>query len=191
MLSIFLFAVSSNLDNLVVGFSYGIKKIHVSLLSNLIIAFITFAGTLASMLAGSSITHFIPISIASAIGSVILIGIGIFSLIIYFRNRKNEALWHMTGSEKYDKNENKKIEYNEAVTLGLALTINNIGLGIGAAISGLGVLPTAIGSFIFSILFLYIGNVFGDSFLSEFIGKYAEPIAAIIIIILGIWEFCA
>jgi len=188
MLSILLFAVSSNLDNLVIGVSYGIKRIRVSFVSNLIIALITFIGTLISMFLGKSITYFIPISFASALGSLIIIGIGIFGIINYIRNRKKETEWFATDSEKYDKNNDKKIEYNEAITLGFALTINNIGLGIGASISGLSILPTALGSFLFSILFLYLGNILGTSFLSNFIGKYAEPIAAIIIIALGIVE---
>ena len=67
-------------------------------------------------------------------------------------------------------------------------TLNNIGLGIGASITGLPVLSTALGSFLFSLVFLYIGNLVGRSKLSEVVGAFAEPLAALLMIGLGVYE---
>ena len=44
LLSALLFGVSSNTDNLVVGMSYGIKKMPIRWSENLIVALITFYG---------------------------------------------------------------------------------------------------------------------------------------------------
>ena len=38
LLSIVLFASASNIDNFIVGMSYGVKKIHIPILANFIIA---------------------------------------------------------------------------------------------------------------------------------------------------------
>ena len=192
LLSIFLFSVSSNFDNLIIGISYGIKKIRIPIISNLLIAFITFIGTALSMIFGKSLTAYIPIAVSNVIGAIMIIGIGIAGLIKYFHSKKNnqacESPSPLKNPEKYDKNTNNRIEFREAVSLGLALSINNIGLGIGASIGGLHVLPAAIGSFVFSFIFISIGDLLGNGLLSKIIGKYAEVIASFGIIGLGICE---
>ena len=76
----------------------------------------------------------------------------------------------------------------QAVILGMALAVNNVGLGIGASISGLGAIPTSIGSLCFSMVFLTVGNHAGKRWLSGFIGCYAEPIASAVMLILGLYE---
>jgi len=42
------FSLSSNLDNMVIGIAYGINKVRIGIISNLIIAFITSTGTFLS-----------------------------------------------------------------------------------------------------------------------------------------------
>ena len=46
-LSAVIFSMSSNLDNFVIGIAFGIKKIKIGFLPNLLIALITVAGTVA------------------------------------------------------------------------------------------------------------------------------------------------
>ena len=58
LLSALLFGVSSNTDNLVVGMSYGIKKMPIRWSENLIVALITFMGTVLSMILGKSVLLF-------------------------------------------------------------------------------------------------------------------------------------
>ena len=192
LLSILLFSISSNLDNLIVGMSYGIKKICIPISANLLVAFITFTGTALSMIFGKSLANYIPIEVSNAIGAVMIIGIGAASLIKYFRHRKNnqndESPCSLKEPEKYDKNKNNRIELREAISLGIALSINNIGLGIGASISGLHIVPAAIGAFVCSLIFISVGNLLGNSLLSKFIEKYSEPIASFGIIALGIYQ---
>ena len=174
-----------------IGISYGIKKIHISIISNLLISLIIFIFTALSMYFGESLAAFVPIKISSVIGAVIVIGIGTSGLIKYMRNKSNqtnETLWPVKNPEKYDQNHDNEIEYRETFLLGLALSVNNIGLGIGASISGLHVLPTAVTTFIFSIIFLSSGHFLGNGFFAKIAGKYVEPVAAVIIIILGVCE---
>jgi len=185
LLSILLFAISSNMDNLVIGLSYGIKKIRIPILSNIVISLITFIGTAFSMIIGKELLNIIPESIANIIGSVVIIIIGGYYLIkfIYNKTKDNEQ-----KGEEYDVDKSGCIELRESFLLGLALSINNIGLGISASIIGLNIIATATVSFVFSLLFLYLSNAFGKSFMSNFLGKYAEPISSILMILLGIYE---
>lgn len=193
--SIMLFAVSSNLDNLIIGVSYGIKKIRIPLLSNLVIAFMAFAGTLLSMLCGEHITKWLPAGAANAIGSILLIGIGLSGLIQYGYNRRrrkpDDVQWPIHAPEKYDKNSDKTLELKETVSLGAALTVNNIGLGVGASMSGLSVWKTAAVSSFFCIALMLLGNCIGKRCASKRFEKYSEIISGVIIILLGIFELLA
>ncbi|MFY9377782.1 MAG: sporulation membrane protein YtaF, partial [Peptococcia bacterium] len=70
ILSSLLFAVSANADNFVVGLSYGIKKIKIGVVSNLLISFISVSGTALSMLLSRFIVGPIPENISSFLGSI-------------------------------------------------------------------------------------------------------------------------
>jgi len=192
IISVLLFAVAANLDNLVIGISYGIKKIHISILANLIIAFISLTGTFLSMSLGKATANYFPIAISNIFGGVIIIAIGIASLTKYIQSKKypseKDGLWPLKNSEKYDKNSNKQLDFIEAVSLGIALSANNVGLGIGASITGLPIWLASICSFFISIIFIFIGTLLGNKLMPSFIQKYAEPIAAVSIIILGLCE---
>lgn len=193
IISILLFALSSNMDNMVVGLSYGIKKIRITSVSNLTIGLITFLGTIISMLIGKSLLNIIPVSFAGLLGSLIIIAIGSFYLLKYiYTTIKSKQIpdpqRETTKYGHYDKDKSGKIEWRESFTLGFALSINNIGLGISASIAGMNIAMTAIASLIFSLILTYFSNLFGKTCVSKYLGKCAEPIASILIIILGIYQ---
>lgn len=197
-ISIFLFALSANIDNFIVGTAYGIKKVHLNFLQITIISSIILMGTLLSMIFGNSMLNFIPIDYASILGGSMIICMGAYYLLIFFRNRNkiqgiNGEIAEKKNQPNIDENnqvEMHKLPYRECAALGLALSINNAGLGIGASITGLNIVITCIVSFVFSFIFVYSGNKFGTSCVTDCIGKYAEPISGIIIILLGCLEIC-
>ena len=184
LLSALLFGVSSNTDNLVVGMSYGIKKMPIRWSENLIVALITFMGTVLSMILGKSVLLFLPQKLAGILGSVIIILIGAVGLVKFFMKMKKPE----EESEEETELTLQTLTRTEALILGLALTLNHIGLGIGASITGLPVLSTALCSFLFSLLFLYIGNLIGRSKIAELVGEFAEPLAGLLMIGLGVYE---
>lgn len=190
-LTVVIFVVSSNLDNLVIGLSYGLKGISIRAGSNLLIGLITFLGTVLSMIFGRSLLLLIPLESATALGRCLILLIGVYFLVSYFvklHSGGSEAGWPQENPEKFDRDHSKSIEVKEAAALGLALTINNMGLGIGASIMGLSVAATSIGSCLCSLLCLYLGNKAGRGWLSRVVGKYAEPISGILIILMGLCE---
>ena len=200
LISSFLFAFSANIDNFTVGIAYGIKKIKISLLSNLLIALITAAGTFVSMAIGLALSKVLTVSAANIIGSVILIVLGIWIAKDFFKKNKNfEISEHknqhiadynqiLETPELADLNHSGTIDIKESLVLAFALTINNFGLGIGASITGLNIYATVLCTFFFSILSITVGCLLGRSYLSTLLGKFAPLVSGLIIVLLGIYE---
>lgn len=80
------------------------------------------------------------------------------------------------------------LSWKETLLLGISLSANNLGIGIGASIAGLHVLPTAPVSFTLSMLFLYLGNLAGRSQLFQKAGQYADLFCGLLLIILGVCQ---
>lgn len=190
MLAIFMFVFGSNLDSFVLGLSYGVKKIKIPIGSNLLVSAMTFAGTMVSIIAGGYLAAYMPDLMAECIGGSILIVMGLISIRKHIRGRikEEEDPWSMKNAEKYDENGNHHIEMKEALFLGFALSVNNIGLGIGAGIAGLNAGVAAVCSLAVSIVCLGIGNRLGFNCLSRLLGKKADLISGAIMIGLGALE---
>jgi putative sporulation protein YtaF len=194
-----LFTVSANLDTFVVAATYGVMKLKIKLTSILMITFITSAGTYLSMTFGRYLNTFLPNGASNLIGSVILVGLGLWVLKDLFM-KKPERHETQTGNphtgliellknpEKADTDQSGYIDLKESVILACALTINNIGFGIGASITGLSICFTAVITFLINILFLTAGYAVGSRPVSGFFEKYASLISGIVIILLGVYE---
>lgn len=197
ILSAILFSISSNLDNIVIGIAYGIKKIKIGFLSNFLIAIITSLGTFASMYLGKFIINFFPPVFTNLLGSGIILLLGLYFLIQSITNFSNKNIKNislknsdsMIEYAKYsDKNNSGHIEIKEAIAVGFGLTFNNIGTGIAASVAGVNILETILFTFIFSMLLITIGFYLGNKIFGKFFGKFAPLISGILLIILGILE---
>jgi len=199
ILSALLFSLSSNLDNLVIGTAYGIKKIKIGIISNLIIAVITSIGTFLSMSIGVYISMYLSRSIANGLGAGIIIVLGIYfvtqSIIKLITNTKSKelALKNISDmleyAEKSDLDNSHDINFKEALLVALGLTFNNLGTGVAASISGVNLNLTVIATFILSILTIIFGEAIGNHVLGKLLGKYAPLISGILLITLGVVEF--
>lgn len=208
LISSILLAFSASLDSLIIGIAYGIKKIRIKLSINIIIALIVTLGTFLSMLLGTILGKFIPRYICNYIGAILLIFVGLWITLNYFKEQKisknyycdnddiitNDLIDSLNYDEILTKNKTAdidgsgNIELKEAVSLALALSINNFALGIGASMSGISISLTTVFTFIFSVLILILGLKIGNSFLSEIFGKYSGLLSAIIIILMGVFQ---
>jgi putative sporulation protein YtaF len=197
-LSALLFSLSSNLDNLVVGTAYGLKKIKIGILPNIIIAIITSTGTFLAMSVGIYISKFLPDYVANSFGAGVIIILGgyfvIQSTIKLANNKSSKELAlkdiddMLEYAEKSDLDNSGDINLKEAVLVAFALTFNNLGTGIAASITGVNIRFTVIFTFILSIVTLKLGEAIGNNILGNFLGKYAPLISGILLIILGIIE---
>lgn len=176
--SVILFGISANADSLLISLSYGIKKVRIPFLSKILIALIGLAGIIAAKLIADSVAKYLSDGIADKIGNGMLILFGLIGVIKYLKDR--------FSSKTKPERPAKKISLKETIFIGLALSINNIGMGIGIFISGFPFFPVAAVSVLLNFIFLMIGNRLGNSFLAKYLGRYGEIAAAIIIILLGI-----
>ncbi len=199
-LSIMFFAISSSSDSFIIGLSYAAKKIKINAINNLVVAFISCIGTILAMLFGNIFLGFVKPIYTSVLGSLILLLFGLYMLRNAFKknhsdcvqincenhiNLYSEMLEH---PEIVDKNNSKTIDFKEAIILGFILSINNIGLGLGASLLGMNIYLTSLSSLIFSILFIKMGYFIGEKVFSSNLSNYAEKISACVIILLGILE---
>ena len=194
ILSALLFSLSSNLDNVVVGMAYGIKKIKIGIIENIIIAVITSTGTFLSMSIGEYISKFLPHFVSNALGAGAIIILGVYfviqSVIKLIYNTKSKELADMIEyAEKSDLDSSGDINMKEALLVALGLTFNNLGTGVAASITGVSIQFTVIATFIVSIVTIIFGEALGNHVLGKFLGEYAPLISGIMLIILGIIEF--
>ncbi len=175
-------SLSTNIDNLAVGTAYGIKKLNVGLVGNLIIAFLSGISTFASMSLGDVINHFFAPNLAHKLGSGILILIGLVTIGKIVKQQLNQETLS-------DDVANKNMTWQEATILGLALTITNLGTGIGAGIAQLNLVLTSCLSFVSSLLMIGGGAFLGKAFATYYSGHRLELISGILLVFLGIYEY--
>jgi putative sporulation protein YtaF len=194
LISSFLFAISANIDSFIVGMSYGVKKSNIDLLKCFLISLVTLTGTVAAILMGTEISQFLPPGSSQAIGCALLIGLGLYYILksIYgFLCRKfkkpeiksNELVSTDKGCTEFS-----LLSIKEGLFLGLTLSINNIGMGIGVSITGLRIVPTAIISLIVSVTFLYAGNFIGKTKVPRISDQTADILSGLILVGLGLYE---
>jgi len=183
---IIIFAVAANLDNLVIGFSYGMKRIVIPWGSNLLISAITFLSTLLSVIAGKALPVLLPAFATQAVGGVILILLGIWGAAgaVLKQHSHAKKQKESPGSPCQDSPQThaRTIGWREALALGGALSINNLGMGIGMGMGRIHALGVAIAA-------LYIGNLAGRKIFSQKLGLWTELLAGTLVIGLGIWEW--
>lgn len=218
-LSSILLAVSSNLDNLGVAITFGLRKIQVPWSANLLIAVLTGLGTLLSMKAGGYITSLLPPFWSNLISSVIMVSAGVWVMfqswgkpkakegnetlavvkpivekipktIVMLRIKTFEVLIRILEEPNtVDQDHSGSVDLKEATLLGAALSLNNIAGGIGGGMAGLGPELTALLAMMISFIFFEIGVKFGKSYFAKYLGDRASQLAGVILIAIGVYEF--
>ncbi|MGU8442954.1 sporulation membrane protein YtaF [Clostridium perfringens] len=196
-LSILLFVIAASLDILVVSLAYGLKDIKINFSSTLVIASISALGTFISMILGKFLVDLIPVKLGDIIGGLVLLALGFYSIYSYFKEKKiltshnsennSSPTFILENPEVADKDKSGNIDFKESLALSLALALNNLGLGIGASISGLNIAFTTISTFIISLIFISLGFYLSKTIKSKNISKNSNLIAGIIIIILSLF----
>lgn len=162
-------AISANLDNILIGISYGANKIKLKLSHIIIIGSIITFVTVIAFLIGKGITSNISQKLSAIISGVTIIVIGIISIIKLFK--KTEEV------EKI-----KYLNYLNVITLAITLSFNNFIISIVSSMGKVSMPYTIIFTFLLSTIFLSLGNVLGRKVNSKIIGG----ISSILLIMLGI-----
>jgi putative Mn2+ efflux pump MntP len=177
-LSAILVAVVSNLDNLSVGVALGMRARPVALAANAIIAAVTMAATAAAMTSGRAIARLLPSAIASDVGAAIIITLGVLTLVTSRRAPHPPAVAEGDGRAG-------TVSWREALVLGVALSLNNIGSGVGAGIAGVPPLATTLLAGLFSLLSVGGGSRLGWSVGRVLFADRARVVAGALLVGLG------
>ena len=210
-------AISSSIDSLGIGITYGIKNTKISNKARIILFGISFLVTLISLYFGNIIKNIFNENITKFLGSSILIIMGVF---ILFQSLKKESIKNYKKDIVHLKNETEKIysffirflgitikiiknpinsdldnsktiDAKEAFFLGLALSLDSFCIGIGGSIIGIDykIFPFLIA--IFQLSFLSIGNIFGRKLykLSNLPDNIWSIMSGIILIFIGFTKF--
>ena len=210
LISILLLAASSTADNVGVGIAFGARRMNVPLVPNLLIAFITGAGTLVSMLAGKTIAGFLTPQTANLLGGLVIIGTGVWVFVQETRRflrpgsgekdrqARGEPVLHGSGPKRLlvildnpcaiDRDASNRIRLKETLLLGLALTLNNLVNGLAAGIMGLSPTLTTLLVMVFSIPTIWLGIRTGCSLGYRWLGRLAGPVSGVLLVVVGILE---
>lgn len=201
------FAASSSIDNLGVGISYGIRKIRIGLMANLLISLICFLMSIGGITFGMWLSKVIPGIFPVVIGAVLLfiIGIRIILLAVPRRNthvhegeeraKQSKSIKSiLKNPEIADMDQSGEISWGEAVFLGVALSANALTNGLGAGLLGLSPwaisLTAAIGSFISVWAGVKLGSRVADVRIGSFtIGQFGTIVSGVIILVIAITAF--
>lgn len=189
-----LFGISASLDALLVGVSYGIRKIRIRLWQNLTISLITLLGTCLSVGLGHRLSPFLPEIIRQYAGSLILVLLGLYYIakwgmaLLKAGRRKTSPLPLAEQSADFvtAAKPAPDLKPAEVFALSLTLSLNNVSAGLSASLAGLTLIPAAVSTLICSILFLFCGNRLGGYPLLQLAGCATDPLSGILLIGLGL-----
>ena len=173
-------AISSSIDSLGIGITYGLKKTKLYKLDKLILFGISFMITLISGLVGTALKNILANNICDFIGSSILICMGIF--IIIQTNEKELS---------FDLDHSNDINYQEAILLGLALSLDSLCIGIGAGTIGIHIYAFSFFTAILQYAFLSLGNFLGIHLAHfKFVPQSVwTKISGVLLILIGLIKF--
>lgn len=184
LFSILLIAVSLSLDAFGAGITYGMRKIRIPFFSKLIICFMSVLYSGLSISLGKAVNSLLPPQTAKIAGTLILglMGLWIILQALFEKgegnSKKSEPKEEKTlfrfavkslgitiqvirNPAEGDIDRSGVIDKREALLLGLALSVDAIGAGIGSALAGLGSLWISVATGIFQMLLLSAGGHFG------------------------------
>ncbi|MBM7648853.1 putative sporulation protein YtaF [Bacillus ectoiniformans] len=205
--SLFMLAAAVSLDSFSTGLAYGFKKLKLPVKSSVILSLCSAGSLLIAMAAGHLISRFLDESFAERLGGFILIALGVWVLWQFFHEGKQEKTMEekrliqleikslgvviqiLKRPADADLDSSGTITGIEALLLGLALSLDAFGAGIGAAMLGYSPLLLASAVAIMNLLFvsggLWCGRVFAHV-------KWMQRMAffpGILLIVIGMMKF--
>ncbi|NQX66480.1 manganese efflux pump [Paenibacillus alba] len=161
------FAVSSSLDNLGVGISYGIRGTRIGFSSNVVIAIICFLFSMVGILSGQWLSKVLPGIYPVLVGAFLLFIVGIRIILLALPRKKQ----HLSREVEHIET-SRDIGLGEAIILGVALSVNAITNGLGAGLLGLSPLAISITAALGSFITVWFGVLLGQKVAGIRIGSF-------------------
>ena len=179
MLESALLVISLCIDALVASFAYGTNKIKIPVMSGLILTFISTLFLIISMAIGSFVKGFIPPELTTFICFGILFLLGFMrlfeGLLKRFLNKKALAPGNIelklldfklvlnvyADATLADVDHSKSLSTKEALYLGIALSLDSLIIGFGAAFASINLLQVSILCILFNAGAIVLGSYLG------------------------------
>ena len=187
LINCFILAISSSIDSLGIGVTYGIKDKKISFSSTIILFIISLLVSFISVFFGKILLDFLPEFITELIGCFILFIIGFFVIVKSFFEKKSG------NQNDFDFNNSNLIDPKESVFLGFALSLDNFGIGISSSLISASYILFPILISIFQFIFLSLGIIIGKK-VSKFIGFsdfICSILSGILLVLIGFLQFFA
>ncbi|WP_249365510.1 sporulation membrane protein YtaF [Cytobacillus citreus] len=206
-ISLLILAFAVSIDSFSVGLTYGLRKMRIPFKSIGIIACCSAIALMIAMTIGHITIQFLSPAFEESIGGIILICLGAWVLFQFFRPEKTrDILPHEKTIVNFeikslglvinilkkpmsaDFDKSGTITGIEALMLGLALSIDAFGAGIGAALLGYSPYLLALSVAIMSSMFVYFGLKVGSVFSNSGWIQRFSFVPGLLLIVIGIWK---
>ncbi|MGE6259319.1 sporulation membrane protein YtaF [Heyndrickxia sporothermodurans] len=206
-LSLLMLAFAVSLDNFSAGFTYGLRKMKISVKSVMIIAIFSGFSLYVACIFGRILQSFLQPEMANRLGGIILILIGAWVLYQFFRPEKEANINNekvvlnleirslgvviniLKKPTSADFDNSGTINGIEAFMLGLALSLDAFGAGIGAAMLGYSPINLSLSVSIMSFLFVTGGLKLGKMFSHLNWMQKISFLPGILLILIGVLKF--
>lgn len=204
-LSLLLLALAVSLDSFSVGFTYGLRKMRIPFKSIAIIACCSAMTLMLAMLMGHLLEQLMSPSFAEKMGGIILIFLGCWVIYQFFRPEKEkDILPHEKVIINFeikslgivinilkkpmvaDFDKSGTITGVEAFMLGLALSLDAFGAGVGAVMLGFSPVYLAIAVAVLSSGLVFLGMKLGTNLTQNAWVQKFSFIPGIVLIIIGL-----
>lgn len=211
-------ALSSSIDSLGIGITYGIKNTKISYMAKIVLFVISFVISFLSVCFGNVLKNIFSDFATKLIGNFILIAMGLFVCFqaIHKDKKKTPKLLSSESFCKYnekiysfvieflgitikiiknptssDLDSSHSIDSKEALFLGFALSLDCFCIGAFGSIIGVNTFFFPLFISIFQLVFLNIGNMLGQKLhrLSNLPDNIWSVISGILLILIGIIRF--
>ena len=147
LLTYAILAISTSIDAIGIGITYGIRHIVVSKKVMMILFGIAVIISGVAIFIGNTLAQLFPKNITKWIGGILLILMGIGMI--------------FQKPDTFDLDNSKHIDMKEAVYLGIALSVDSFSVGIGTGMIGTSSFLFPFFVALFQILFLWLGKKIG------------------------------
>jgi len=166
---VILLAVAVSLDSLTIGVTYGMNFIAIPLVSKVVLSIVSGSSVLISMVLGWIFEQRISSGLATVLGGLIFVLLGLYQLWRSYRPSGSRILvnWRIPvlgliievwqEPLRADSDQSQTISGEEAFILGGALALDAAAAGFGAAMLGLPIWSTTIAVMIGSYFFIALG----------------------------------
>lgn len=189
-----LIVTAISLDSLLIAFAYGLKRLALPFTETVKIALTVGIVFGMSMIMGNALTSFISVDSAEILGGAVLAAVGIFLLLSVWveKSKKKQdmpfIIQILKKPLKADLDKSWSINGMEAILIGMALSLDSIGAGIGVSILGISPVLATIVVILITAVFLMTGVQLGRTFANIKGIEKVSFLPGCLLLIIGLWK---